>query len=96
MLPFTDTHFLMQDPANQIFAFSSSVNWLSLEMSAVNLLSCHRINSVYLYMQHGVLKRELNSTCLGSLYLQDFLSAMNLCEMEIVTHAKTVLQHQDN
>jgi hypothetical protein len=44
-LPFTDSHFLMPDPANQILALSSGVDRLSVELSVANLLSCHRINS---------------------------------------------------
>jgi hypothetical protein len=28
--------------------------------------------------------RELNYTCLGSLYIQDFPGAMSLCEMKII------------
>ncbi len=47
-LPFTDTHFLMPDPSNQILAISSGVNQLSMEMSVANLMSCHHINSAYL------------------------------------------------
>jgi hypothetical protein len=42
------------------------------------------------------MQRELNSTCLGSLYVQDFPSAMTLCEMQIVEQTETVLQLQDN
>jgi len=38
----------------------------------------------------------LNTTCLGSLYIQDFNGAMTLCEMRIVEHTETVLQMQDN
>jgi hypothetical protein len=93
-LPFMDTHFLMPDPANQIFLISFSVDPLSLEMSAVNLMGCHSINSVYLCKQHGVLKQ--NSTCMGSLYMQDFSGAMNLWEMEIVMQSLTFLQLQIN
>jgi hypothetical protein len=95
-LPFTDSHFLMPDPANQILALSSGVDRLSVEMSVANLLSCHRINSAYLCERHGVLRRQLNTTCLGSLYIQDFNGAMTLCEMRIVEHTETVLQMQDN
>jgi hypothetical protein len=95
-LPFTDSHFLMPDPANQILALSSGVDRLSVEMSVANLLSCHRINSAYLCERHGVLRRQLNTTCLGSLYIQDFDGAMTLCEMRIVEHTETVLQMQDN
>ncbi len=95
-LPFTDTHMLMPDPVNQILAISSSAERLSIEVSAVNLLGCHRINQVYLCKRHGVLKRELNTTCLGSLYMQDLEGAMTLCEMDIVPEVETVLQLQDN
>jgi hypothetical protein len=47
-LPFTDSHFLMPDPANQILTISSGINRLSVKMSVANLMSCHRINSAYL------------------------------------------------
>ncbi len=46
LLAFTDTHFLMPDLTNQILAISSSTEHLSLEMSAINLMGCHCINSV--------------------------------------------------
>ncbi len=48
-LPFTDWHFLMPDPASEILAISSSIDQLSVEMSVANLMSCHWINSAYLY-----------------------------------------------
>jgi hypothetical protein len=60
------------------------------------LLSCHRINSAYLCERHGILRRQLNTTCLGSLYIQDFTGAMTLCEMRIIEHTETALQMQDN
>jgi hypothetical protein len=65
-LPFTDSHFILPDPTNQILAISSGSEHLSLEMSAVNLLGYHRVGSTYLCERYGVLNRELNSTCLGS------------------------------
>jgi hypothetical protein len=86
----------MPDPSNQIFAISSGVDRFSIEMSVANLMSCHRINSAYLCERHGIMRRELNSTCLGSLYMQDFVGATNLCEMRIVEQVQTVLQLQDN
>jgi hypothetical protein len=54
-LPFTESHFLMPDPANQILAISSGVDRLSMEMSVANLMSCHRINLAYVCEQHGVM-----------------------------------------
>jgi hypothetical protein len=86
----------MLDPSNQILAISSGVNQLSVEMSVANLMSCHCINTAYLCERHGIMRRELNSTCLGSLYMQDFPGATNLCEMRIVKQVETVLQLQDN
>ncbi len=95
-LPFTDSHFLMPDPTNQILAISSGVDRLSMEMSVANLLNCHQINSAYQCERHSVLRRQINTTCLGSLYIQDFTGATTLCEMQIVEHTETVLQMQDN
>jgi hypothetical protein len=92
-LPFTDTHFPMPNPANQILATSSGVDHLSVETSVVNLMGCHCINSTYLCERHGIMRHELNSTCLGSL---DFPGAMLLCEMKKVEQTETVLQLQDN
>jgi hypothetical protein len=86
----------MPDPANQILAISSGVDRLSVEMSVANLMSCHLINLAYLCERHGVMRRELNSTCLSSLYVQDFPGAMTLCEMRIMEQTETVLQLQDN
>jgi hypothetical protein len=67
-----------------------------MEMSVANIMGCHRINSGYLCEHHGVMQRELNSTCLGSLYVQDFSGATQLCDMKIVEQTETVLQLQDN
>jgi hypothetical protein len=69
---------------------------LSAELSMVNLMDCHKINSMHLCEEHGVLKKDLNSTCLGSLYQQDFAGAMVLCKMEITTQKETVLPLRDN
>ncbi len=68
--------------ANQILGISSGVDCIFLEVSVVNSMGSHWINSAYL--------------CLGSLYVHDFPSAMNFCKMEIVLHVNTVLQLQDN
>ncbi len=95
-LPFTETHMLMPDLVNKILAISSNSDQLSIELSAVNLLGCHQVNQVYLCEQNSVLKQNLNNTCLGSLYTQDFQGSMTLCEMEIIPEDETVLQLQDN
>jgi hypothetical protein len=95
-LPFSETHMLMPNPERQILAISANADRLSVELSAVHLLGCHWVNQVYMCERSGVLKRFLNNTCLGSLYMQDLQGATTLCEMNIVPVAKTVLQLQDN
>jgi hypothetical protein len=45
-LPFTEMHMLLPAPAHQILAANS--DQLSVELSAVYLLGCHRVNQVYL------------------------------------------------
>ncbi len=79
LLPLTDTRLLILDPANQILTISLGVDHLSLEMSIVNLMGWHQINSAYLCEQPRVLKRKLNSTCLGSLYVQNYLVWNGVC-----------------
>ena len=95
-LSFTDKECLMTDLITQIFAISSGPDCPSLKMSAVNLIWCPHISSVYLCKQHRVLKQDLNSTCLGYLYIQDFQGPTSLCKMEILPQVEKVLHQQDN
>jgi hypothetical protein len=83
----------MPNLTNQILAISSGVERLSVEMSVINLMGCYCIHSVYLCKHHGIMCQELNSTCLGSLYIQDFTSTMLLCEMKFVNQMEML---QDN
>jgi hypothetical protein len=96
LLLFTKKHFLLPKSSNQIFAISSGMDRLSTKLSMVNLMDCHKVNSMHLCEEHGVLKKSLNSTCVGSLYLQDFAAATALCDMDIVARKETVLQLQEN
>ncbi len=68
-LPFSDTHMLMPSPPHQILAISANTDRLSVKLSAVHLLGCHRVNQVYLCERCGLLKQNWNDTCLGSLYI---------------------------
>jgi hypothetical protein len=86
----------MPNPECQILAISANADRLSVELSAVHLLGCHRVNQVYMCKRSWVLKRFLNDTCLGSLYMQDLQGTTTLCKMNIVLVAEMVLQLQDN
>jgi hypothetical protein len=95
-LPFSPSHMLLPAPAHQILAISANSDRFSAELSAVHLLGCHRVNQVYLCERSGVLKKFLNDTCLGSLYMQDLEGAMTLCQLDIIPEAEFVLQLNDN
>jgi hypothetical protein len=95
-LPFSETHMLMPSPAHQILAISANANCLSVELSAVHLLGFHSVNQIYMCERSGVMKRYLNDTCLGLLYMQDLQGATTLCEMNIIPVVETVLQLQGN
>jgi hypothetical protein len=41
------------------------------------------MNQLFLCDQLGVLSQKFNKTCLGSLYMQDFKSAQEICEFNI-------------
>jgi hypothetical protein len=47
-LPMFDTHHLMIDAQNNILAISSSETCYNVQLSSTNLLSCHRMNQVYM------------------------------------------------
>jgi hypothetical protein len=87
---------LLPSPPDQILAISANSEHLSIELSAVHLLGCHHVNQVYLCERNGVLKKNLNDTCLSSLYMQDLQGASSLCELNILPNAETVLQLHDN
>ena len=59
-------------------------------------MGCHVVNNVYLCERHGVLNQHLNSTCLGSLYQQDFEAVKRLCLLEIHTTGDIVHQLANN
>lgn len=91
-LPLSKDHFLLPAIKNDILAISSGTRRYSAQFTSADLLGCHQVNQVYLCERHGVLYKELNGTCLGSLYLQDFDTAQDLCEMDVVPANEVVYQ----
>jgi hypothetical protein len=95
-LPFFDDHFLIPDVQNDVLAVSSTDQRLSTHLSSVDLLGCHRMNQVFMCDRFGVLSKQFNSTCLGSLFNQDFSTARSICRFEIVPVAERVYQLKKN
>ncbi len=76
-------HFLIPDVKNDVLAVSSTDQRLHMQLSSIDLMGCHRMNQLFLCDQFGVLSQKFNKTCLGSLYMQDFKSAQEICEFNI-------------
>ena len=89
-LPFFNNHFLIHEVQNDVLAVSSTDQRLSTHLSSVDLLGCHRMNQVFMCDRFGVLSKQFNSTCLGSLFNQDFVTARSICRFEVVPVAEKV------
>jgi hypothetical protein len=89
-------HLLLLTPGqfSTLSLSSRSQSCLHAEISLVFLTGCQNASFQYLCKQKGILHRELNSTCLGSLYNQDYATALELCPFNIIPHQELVLQVQ--
>jgi hypothetical protein len=95
-LPLNENYTITPEVNDDILAISSGWDRLSAKLSAIDLLSCHSVNKIYLCDRQGVLSKELNNSCLGALYLQDFAIAKELCDFKIKPTQEVVQQLLDN
>ena len=95
-LPFFSDHFLIPEVQHDILAVSSNNNRLSVQLSSVDLLGCHRMNQVFMCSKFGVLSKQFNQTCLGALFNQDFKSAQTICKFQVVPISEKVMQLKQN
>jgi hypothetical protein len=95
-LPLNKNYSVIPLVQDDLLAISSGFTRYSAQLSSVDLLGCHEINSVYLCERHGVLGKQLNNSCLGALYLQDFELAQELCNLQITPALEIVRQLFDN
>jgi hypothetical protein len=95
-LPFFDDHFLIPDVQHDVLAVSSNDHRLSTHLSSVDLLGCHRVNQIFMCDRFGVLSRQFNNTCLGSLFVQDFKTARATCKFEVSPVTEKVFQLRKN
>lgn len=82
-LPLTEDRFLIPDVKNDILAISSTSNRLNVQLAAVELLSCHRMNQLFMCDNFGVMSRKFNTTCLGALYMSMFDIATEVCKFKV-------------
>jgi hypothetical protein len=95
-LPLNKNYSVIPLVQDDLLAISSGFTRYSTQLSSVDLLGCHAINNVYLCERHGVLGKQLNGSCLGALYLQNFDSAQELCPLHVRPIGEVVKQLLDN
>jgi hypothetical protein len=95
-LPLNKNYSVIPMVQDDLLAISSGFTRYSAQLSTVDLLGCHAVNSVYFCERHGVLSKQLNNSCLGSLYLQDFETAQLLCPLHVRPTGEVVKQLLDN
>jgi hypothetical protein len=82
----------MINAKNDILAISSSETQYNMQLSSIDLLSCHRMNQVFMCNSFGVMSKQFNDTCLGALYMQRFELVRGLCKFKVVPLKEQVYQ----
>jgi len=95
-LPLNENFTITPDVDDEILAISPGFTRYSVRLNTADLIGCHSVNKVYLCDRHGVLSKELNNSCLGALYLQEYTIAKELCEFKIRPSQEIVQQLLDN
>jgi len=95
-LPINDAQALVPVVQQDVLGLTVGVNKNMLQLASTDLLDCHRVNKIFLCERHGVISKNLNDSCLGSLYIQNFESAEKLCHLQIQPIKEIVYQLLNN
>jgi len=81
---------------NNVLGLTTDNRKYHTQLSTTDLMDCLKVNQVYVCERHGVLTKDLNSTCVGALYLQDFAGAQELCQIQVTPTQEIVFQMLGN
>jgi hypothetical protein len=81
---------------NNVLGLTTDNHKYHTQLSTTDLIDCLKVNQVYVCERHGVLTKELNSTCVGALYLQDYAGAQELCQIQVTPTQEIVFQMLGN
>jgi hypothetical protein len=95
-LPINRNQVLIPHVRDNVLGLSQGSNKLSVHLSSTDLLDCKVINKIFLCERHAVLHKQINSSCMGALYLQNFESAAHLCPLQIKPIQEIVHQLANN
>ena len=87
-----ETHHLLPDVKDNVLAISSTDTRFNMQLSSTDLMSCHRVNQIFMCDSFGVMSKRFNNTCLGALYMQQFEAAQTLCPFKVVPVEEQVYQ----
>lgn len=95
-IPFSSQRALLPKTSTSVLAVSHESPRLMDSIELVDLMNCHRINSIYICERHGVLSRNIRATCLGALFENNLELAQQLCELQLVPYQEVALQLESN
>ena len=95
-LPFFEEKFLIPDVKNDVLGIAVFDSTYHIQMTATELLGCHRINQMYFCERNGVLAKDENFTCLGALYHSKYELARKICNFHIEPVREFIYQLLDN
>ncbi len=91
-LPMFETHHLLPNVKDNVLAISSTDTRFNVQLSSTDLMSCHRVNQIFMCDSFGVMSKRFNNRCLGALYMQQFSAAQTLCPFKVVPVEERVYQ----
>jgi len=91
-LPLFETHHLVLDVKTDVLAISSMDTRYNVQLSRTDLLSCHKVNQIFMCDSFEVMSKRFDDTCLGALYMQKFEAAQNLCKFKVIPVEEQVYQ----
>ena len=95
-LPFYEEKFLIPDVKNDVLGIAAFDSAYYVQISASELLGCHRINQFYFCERNGVLAKTEDNTCLGALYHSKYELARKICNFHIEPVREFIYQLLDN
>jgi len=95
-IPFSESRALLPRPSTALLALANKIPRAITHIDHSDLVDCHQVNQIYLCERHGVLLNQIKSSCLGALFEQDIPAAQQICDLELVPYAESVLQLKNN
>ncbi len=80
------------DGHDDVLTISSTETLYNVKLLSMDLLSCHRINQIFMCDSFGVMSKRFNDTSLRALYMQKFELVCSLCKFGVVLMKEQVYQ----